>query len=98
MASYDKGIFNTLVSFLGREYDKMGNLRPWWNNASIENFEKRTECMVDQYSQYKLNGNSVSIIVLTFLASGNFCRLSNSLVSVCKNYQQTTLVGKEVIS
>ena len=55
--------FSTLVSFLGREYDKMGNLRPWWNNASIENFEKRTECMVDKYSQYKLNGNSVSIIL-----------------------------------
>ncbi|XP_060561809.1 endothelin-converting enzyme homolog isoform X3 [Ruditapes philippinarum] len=43
----------------GREYDKFGNLRPWWNNASVERFEERTKCMVDQYASYQLNGEKV---------------------------------------
>lgn len=43
----------------GREYDKFGNLRPWWNNASVERFEERTQCMADQYSSYKLNGENI---------------------------------------
>ncbi|KAH3827140.1 hypothetical protein DPMN_129069, partial [Dreissena polymorpha] len=43
----------------GREYDKYGNLRPWWNNASVERFEQRTQCMIDQYSNYTLNGENI---------------------------------------
>ncbi|XP_048752653.1 endothelin-converting enzyme homolog isoform X3 [Ostrea edulis] len=43
----------------GREYDKYGNLHSWWNNQSIVNFQNRTQCIVDQYSQYKLGNNYV---------------------------------------
>lgn len=43
----------------GREYDKFGNLRPWWNNRSIENFNKQTDCFVKQYSSYKLQEDHV---------------------------------------
>lgn len=45
---------------LGREYDKDGNLRPWWQNSSVEAFRQRTECMVDQYSHYLVNGERVN--------------------------------------
>lgn len=45
---------------LGREYDKEGNLRPWWQNSSVEAFRQRTECMVDQYSRYLVNGEHVN--------------------------------------
>lgn len=44
----------------GREYDKDGNLRPWWQNSSVEAFKSRTECMVDQYSQYTINGEHIN--------------------------------------
>ncbi|TKS80520.1 Endothelin-converting enzyme 2 [Collichthys lucidus] len=44
----------------GREYDKEGNLRPWWQNSSVEAFRQRTECMVDQYSRYLVNGEQVN--------------------------------------
>uniref|UniRef100_A0A3Q3SQ43 endothelin-converting enzyme 1 n=1 Tax=Mastacembelus armatus TaxID=205130 RepID=A0A3Q3SQ43_9TELE len=44
----------------GREYDKDGNLRPWWQNSSVEAFRQRTECMVDQYSHYTINGEHVN--------------------------------------
>uniref|UniRef100_A0A6Q2YDU0 Endothelin-converting enzyme 1 n=1 Tax=Esox lucius TaxID=8010 RepID=A0A6Q2YDU0_ESOLU len=39
----------------GREYDKDGNLRPWWKNSSVEAFKKQTQCMVEQYSNYSIN-------------------------------------------
>ncbi|XP_041378589.1 endothelin-converting enzyme homolog isoform X2 [Gigantopelta aegis] len=43
----------------GREYDKFGNLVPWWNKESVERFKQRTKCMINQYSQYKSNGENV---------------------------------------
>ncbi|XP_069466456.1 endothelin-converting enzyme 1 isoform X4 [Ambystoma mexicanum] len=44
----------------GREYDKDGNMRPWWKNSSVEAFKKQTECMTKQYGDYKVNGESVN--------------------------------------
>jgi membrane metallo-endopeptidase-like protein 1 len=44
----------------GREYDKDGNLHQWWKNATIERFKKATECIVKQYSSYKVEGESVN--------------------------------------
>ncbi|RVE65304.1 hypothetical protein OJAV_G00134660 [Oryzias javanicus] len=44
----------------GREYDKEGNLRPWWQNSSVEAFRVRTECMTEQYSRYTVNGEHVN--------------------------------------
>uniref|UniRef100_A0A8C8IDG7 endothelin-converting enzyme 1 n=1 Tax=Oncorhynchus tshawytscha TaxID=74940 RepID=A0A8C8IDG7_ONCTS len=40
----------------GREYDKDGNLRPWWQNSSVDAFKNRTECMVEQYNGTHING------------------------------------------
>ena len=45
----------------GREYDETGILRPWWNNNSVARFKERTQCMVDQYSSYKVNEDNVSL-------------------------------------
>ncbi|RVE72607.1 hypothetical protein OJAV_G00039050 [Oryzias javanicus] len=39
----------------GREYDKDGNLRPWWKNSSVEAFKRQTQCMVEQYGNYSIN-------------------------------------------
>ncbi|XP_053546209.1 endothelin-converting enzyme 1 isoform X2 [Bombina bombina] len=44
----------------GREYDKDGNLRPWWNNSSVEAFKKQTECITQQYENYTVNGESLN--------------------------------------
>ncbi|XP_064028234.1 endothelin-converting enzyme 1 isoform X4 [Pogoniulus pusillus] len=44
----------------GREYDKDGNLRPWWKNSSVEAFKRQTECMVEQYGNYTVNGEAVN--------------------------------------
>ncbi|KAL7976165.1 hypothetical protein Chor_008262 [Crotalus horridus] len=44
----------------GREYDKDGNLRPWWKNSSVEAFKQHTECLVEQYGNYSVNGEAVN--------------------------------------
>lgn len=41
--------------FSGRQYDKNGNLKQWWNNATIMAFRDRAQCIIDQYSRYKVN-------------------------------------------
>ncbi|KAK7127685.1 hypothetical protein R3I93_020307 [Phoxinus phoxinus] len=39
----------------GREYDKDGNLRSWWQNSSVDAFKLQTQCMVEQYGNYSIN-------------------------------------------
>lgn len=39
----------------GRQYDKDGNLKQWWNNATINAFRHRAQCIIDQYSRYKVS-------------------------------------------
>ncbi len=46
----------------GRQFDGDGNLRDWWTKEDAEKFEKRAQCIRDQYSGYtvvddiKING------------------------------------------
>jgi putative endopeptidase len=46
----------------GSRFDAFGNLKNWWGKAVRGAFEKRTQCMIDQYAGYeplpgvKLNG------------------------------------------
>lgn len=47
----------------GREYDKDGNLRQWWNNETIKNFEESVKCLVDQYSAFKVDDKPVSLLL-----------------------------------
>ncbi|XP_034517663.1 endothelin-converting enzyme 2 isoform X5 [Ailuropoda melanoleuca] len=44
----------------GREYDKEGNLRPWWQNESLAAFRNHAACMEEQYSQYQVNGERLN--------------------------------------
>ena len=46
----------------GRQFDAQGNLKDWWTKEDGAEFEKRVNCVSDQYSQYtivddiKING------------------------------------------
>ena len=46
----------------GRQFDETGNLVDWWKPATKENFVKRAQCIVDQYSNYTVKsiGKNVS--------------------------------------
>lgn len=38
----------------GRQFDKHGNLKQWWNNRTIAEFRHAAQCIIDQYSNYTL--------------------------------------------
>ncbi|HET9837725.1 MAG TPA: M13 family metallopeptidase [Candidatus Angelobacter sp.] len=38
----------------GRQFDARGNLRDWWTKEDGAEFEKRAQCIVDQYAQYTI--------------------------------------------
>jgi predicted metalloendopeptidase len=40
---------------LGRQYDKDGNKIPWWTNETIEAFNQRKTCIIQQYSNYTVS-------------------------------------------
>lgn len=62
----------------GREYDKDGNLKQWWYNETLKNFEERVRCFVDQYSSYKIEETSVSLTRSCKLCKTFFlCPLTN---------------------
>lgn len=51
---------NSRLGPAGREYDKEGNLRPWWQNSSLEAFKNRTACMTEQYGRYTVHSEKVN--------------------------------------
>jgi predicted metalloendopeptidase len=38
----------------GRLFDKDGNKVSWWTNETIDEFNKRNKCIIQQYSNYIL--------------------------------------------
>jgi putative endopeptidase len=50
----------------GAKFDAQGNLRNWWSDADLHNFQSRAECIANQYGAYvveenlKLQGNLVT--------------------------------------
>ena len=44
----------------GAKYDKEGNLANWWSNKSLQHFMNREKCLVNEYSQCKVQGHNVS--------------------------------------
>ena len=53
--------FLFFILFLGRQFDKQGNLKQWWNNRTIAEFRKAAECIVQQYSNYTLDEINLAI-------------------------------------
>ena len=55
-------LFRLFISlpFVGRLFDKNGNFKDWWSYESASNFKYRSECLVDQYSDYEVFGKYVS--------------------------------------
>jgi endothelin-converting enzyme/putative endopeptidase len=38
----------------GRQFDAEGNLRDWWQPQDGKEFERRAQCVADQYAQYTI--------------------------------------------
>ncbi len=44
----------------GRLFDSLGNKKDWWSQSSSDEFNKRANCFVDQYSKLSVNGTMVN--------------------------------------
>ncbi|GAW13144.1 hypothetical protein ANO14919_025220 [Xylariales sp. No.14919] len=42
----------------GRHYDENGNYTDWWTNRTVEEFDKRASCFVNQYNNFTIEGNN----------------------------------------
>ncbi|OJJ51714.1 hypothetical protein ASPZODRAFT_88397 [Penicilliopsis zonata CBS 506.65] len=40
----------------GRHYDETGNYTDWWDSETVQAFEDRAQCFVDQYSNFTVPG------------------------------------------
>ncbi|XP_076318577.1 neprilysin-1-like [Tachypleus tridentatus] len=45
----------------GRQFDKDGNLKQWWDNGTIERFRERAQCIIDYYSSYVLEDIGLNV-------------------------------------
>lgn len=43
----------------GAKFDGYGNLNDWWTPADLKKFQAATNCIIEQFSKYKVNGDSV---------------------------------------
>ena len=59
----------------GRQFDKQGNLHNWWNEASSTAFIERSQCMINQYNSFTVEGKNVS--------TGGYTKLSNTFKLLC---------------
>ncbi|KAI0427848.1 peptidase family M13 [Xylaria sp. FL1042] len=42
----------------GRHYDENGNYTDWWTEHTVEEFDKRAACFINQYNNFSIEGNS----------------------------------------
>ncbi|KAL2834972.1 hypothetical protein BDW59DRAFT_1858 [Aspergillus cavernicola] len=43
----------------GRHYDETGNYTDWWDEKTVESFQERAQCFVDQYSEFTVPGKNL---------------------------------------
>lgn len=44
----------------GRQFDKNGDLKPWWPQDAINTFDEKATCIVKQYSSYTVEGEHIN--------------------------------------
>ncbi|XP_015436169.1 PREDICTED: neprilysin-11-like [Dufourea novaeangliae] len=38
----------------GRRYDETGNLKQWWSEETLQHYQKKVECIIKQYNDYRV--------------------------------------------
>ncbi len=45
----------------GSQFNDKGNLQKWWKPEDLAKFKQATQCIVDQYSNYVVNGGDLHV-------------------------------------
>jgi membrane metallo-endopeptidase-like protein 1 len=49
---------------VGRQFNKDGDRIPWWTQPTIDQFNNRKQCMINQYSNYTLPQIHMNVSVI----------------------------------
>lgn len=49
------------IYLLGRQFDKDGNLKQWWDDDVIKRFKEKAQCIVDQYSNFTVPDVNINL-------------------------------------
>ncbi|XP_064650696.1 neprilysin-1-like [Lineus longissimus] len=71
---------------LGRQFDGDGKLHHWWDQETIRHFKNKTQCMVEQYGNYRLD--SVNMNVNGLLTQGENIADNGGLKEAFRAYQK----------
>ncbi len=45
--------------WIGRQFDKDGNNKNWWDSQTDKNFKERAQCIIEQYGNYTVPENGL---------------------------------------
>ncbi|KAG4072943.1 hypothetical protein HA402_006623 [Bradysia odoriphaga] len=77
----------------GRQFDKEGNMMQWWNNATIRAFRERAQCIIDQYSRYKID--EVGLFMNGRMTQGENIADNGGLKQAFRAYRKWVLINGE---
>lgn len=56
-----------MLVFSGRQFDKNGNLKQWWDSDVIKRFKNQAQCIIDQYSNFTVEEANMNVSLSIFL-------------------------------
>ncbi|KHJ98326.1 peptidase family M13 [Oesophagostomum dentatum] len=77
----------------GSQYDKDGNLHNWWSARSLESFDERRRCIVEQYGNYTVP--KINMKVNGKLTQGENIADNGGVKEAFKAYQKYVAVNGE---
>ncbi|KAF3763247.1 endothelin-converting enzyme 1 [Cryphonectria parasitica EP155] len=72
----------------GRNYDQNGNYTDWWDNSTIDAFKTKTDCFVEQYSNYSIPTKDGPLHVNGKLTLGENIADAGGLTAAFQSWQQ----------
>jgi predicted metalloendopeptidase len=45
----------------GRQFDKDGNLKQWWEPSVVSRFKSKAQCIIDQYGNYTVEEVNMNV-------------------------------------
>ena len=52
---------------IGKQFDKEGNSKNWWNSETDLKFKSKAQCLIDQYSDYVIHDNGIKVSLYSSL-------------------------------
>ena len=95
---------NYLNYLLGHQSDSEGNLKNWWRNTTHQNYMRKAECFISQYTNYALDidGETMQvkfkIIIPTYIVVVSaYFNLISMKVNLIRMHFQCQVDGKSTL-